>query len=69
MIHEVECYSVTCDNCKEPFVEECTCFSIWNDKNIAHESATNSGWIDEDDKLYCPDCCEYDDDDKLIFKT
>ena len=67
MIHKVECYCVECDHCNAPF-EDYSGFSIWTDKDIAKEMATDSEWHEDGDKLYCPKCYQIDDDDKLTLR-
>lgn len=66
-IKKVEMFTVVCDNCKLDIgtVGE---FAAWNDELGAKEVAMESGWIREEEKHYCPDCYEYDDEDNLEIK-
>lgn len=67
MIKEVKMYTVVCDNCGEDIgsTEE---YSCWNDEGYALDNAIESDWIEEEGNHYCPDCVQYDDNDKLILK-
>ena len=67
MTQEVKMFTVVCDNCGKDS-NEGTEYSCWTDESQAREVASNSDWINEDDKDYCPDCFEYDDEDNLIIK-
>ena len=67
MYNKVECICITCDNCKETFMDDHTGFSIYVDENGAHDAADNDGWYSEDGKHYCPDCHTIDDEDNLII--
>lgn len=66
MIKEVKMYTVVCDNCGKD-VNEGAEYSCWNDKNYADDVAMESDWYRVDDKHYCQDCAEYDDDDNLTI--
>jgi hypothetical protein len=68
MILRMDYYTVKCDNCGKLYADEYSGYSAWNDENGAMEYASEADWIKEDDKHYCPDCYEYDDDDNLIIK-
>lgn len=61
-------YTVVCDNCGKDSNADSD-FSCWNDEDWAQELAMESDWIKEEDKYYCPDCYEYDDDDNFVIKT
>ena len=67
MIKEVQMFTVVCDNCKLDIgtVGE---YSAWNDENYAETNAMESDWQKEEDKHYCPDCFEYDDEDNFVVK-
>ena len=67
MIQKVTMYTVICDNCGKDSNADSD-FSCWNDMGWAQEEALESDWIKEEDKHYCPDCYEYDDDDNLVIK-
>lgn len=67
MIKEVKMYTVICDNCGKDS-NEGTEYSCWVDESQAEEVATNSDWLKEEDKHYCPDCYFYDDGDNLILR-
>jgi hypothetical protein len=67
MIKELKMFTVICDNCKKSADDE-TDYSCWNEENFAEDVALEAGYIKEDDKHYCSNCFEYDDDDNLIIK-
>lgn len=66
MLKEVKMYTVVCDNCGKDVNKDAE-YSAWNDKRRAEEVATESDWIKENDKNYCPNCFTYDDDDNLLI--
>lgn len=66
MIHKVECYSITCDNCKDT-LQDWNDFSIWADKGTAEDEVSYNDWHEEEGKHYCPNCFKIDDDDKIIL--
>jgi len=66
MIVSEHFYSVKCDNCGKVGASDEGMF--WSDELGAKEEAMDSGWINGDDKDYCPDCWSYDDEDNLIIK-
>jgi hypothetical protein len=68
MIEKVEMYTVVCDNCGED-VASGQEYSCWNDKSYAEDNAVDSDWHKEDDKHYCPNCFEFDDEDNLIIQS
>ena len=61
-------YGVVCDNCNKGCIDEDNGFVAWSDESSAKDNAIDSEWIEENEKHYCPDCFEYDDDDNLILK-
>jgi len=67
-VKKVEMFTVLCDNCGEDVCQGQE-YSCWNDEGYAKEIAMESGYISEDDKHYCEDCYEYDDEDNLVIKT
>lgn len=67
MIKELTMYTVVCDHCGKDANKDAE-FSAWNDRVFAEDVAMESDWIKENDKHYCTECAEYDDDDKLILK-
>ena len=62
-------YTVQCDNCGKLYADEQNGFSAWNDADWAMEYASEDNWTEEDDKHYCPDCYDYDDEDNFIIKN
>jgi hypothetical protein len=68
MLKEVKMFTIQCDNCSCDVNENCE-YSGWNDENYVEEIRQESGWEKVDDKHYCPDCFEYDDNDELIIKN
>jgi hypothetical protein len=66
MIVKVDMYTVKCDNCGITSGENSD-YSCWCDAEYAEEDATESDWINEGEKHYCPDCYSYDDEDNLVL--
>jgi hypothetical protein len=63
MITEEKCYVMTCDKCG------CVCNEQGHsDRNNAIEAADDSGWYISENKHYCPDCYEMDDNEQLVLK-
>jgi hypothetical protein len=69
MIKEVTMFAVFCDNCGKQCEDENAGFCAWSDEVGAKESACECGWLNENDKDYCPYCYSYDDDDNLVLKV
>ena len=67
MLQKVEMYTIVCDHCQKDIGSEDE-YSCWNDDSYAETNATESDWLRDNDKHYCPDCYSYDDDDNLILK-
>jgi len=53
-------YAVKCNRCDE--VCDDTEHSFWVDENTAIENATDSEWIEQKGKHYCPNCCEFNEE-------
>ena len=68
MIKEVKSYSLICDNCGKTYVENYCDYSIWLDESLAIEDAMSEGWIEHEDKHYCPSCYEVDINDNITIK-
>ena len=66
MIEKVEMYCAVCDNCGAVCGEDYGIIA-WGDSSQTKEVIADSGWIIEGDKLYCPKCYSYDDEDNLII--
>jgi hypothetical protein len=66
MIQEVKMYTIFCDICGCD-VNEGSEFAGWNDKSYLEDVAQEEGWKKLDDKHYCTECFEYDDDDELVI--
>ncbi len=60
MIRKVEMYQAVCDNCGKACINEDIC--AWSEDSQAIEDALYMYWKIIDDKLYCPDCYEYDEE-------
>jgi hypothetical protein len=74
MIHEVQMYSCTCDNCGELFRDDHSGFTAYPDSGNLSEAMDSDGWhtgtaYEHEEKYYCPDCFKWDDneDDKIII--
>lgn len=61
MIKPVTMYSVVCDRCGKPFIDEFNGIVAWLDEGTAKEQAMESEWVEIGDKHYCPDCYEFND--------
>ena len=68
MIKEVECYYLLCDSCKKLFIEKFGTYSIYLDNVSPFEDAKEEGWIEHEDKHYCPNCYEIDINDNITIK-
>lgn len=68
MIKSIEMFTVVCDNCGKS-ADEGTDYAGWNEKEYAKDIAMEANWANKDDKDFCPNCYEYDDDDNLIIKN
>ena len=62
MIKPVTMYSVVCDRCGKPLIDEFNGIGAWLGEGTAKEQAMESEWIEIGDKHYCPDCYELDDE-------
>ena len=62
MIKPVTMYSVVCDRCGKPFIDEFNGIAAWLDEGTAKEQAMESEWAEIGDKHYCPDCYEFDEE-------
>jgi len=59
-------YGIKCNRCGE--ICDDGEHSFWNDESGADENAMNSDWLSENNKHYCPNCFEYDEEsDKNII--
>ena len=61
MIKEVIVYTVICDKCGKANAEN-SGHCGWTDKSYALDEALDYEWEMIDNKHYCPDCYEYDED-------
>lgn len=60
MIIDKTFYGVKCDRCERVY-EECD-FSFWDDKSSAIENAMENDWVEINNKHYCPNCYERDEE-------
>jgi hypothetical protein len=69
MITKVECSVLECNNCKKVF-ENNSGHSVFADEESAKEDANEIGWYMDrgENKHYCDECWQYDDNDNLIIK-
>jgi len=67
MIKEFKCFTIVCDGCGKDSNED-SGYSGWDDLGYATDVADEADYIVKDDKHYCPNCYEYDDEDELIIK-
>lgn len=73
MIKPVTMYSVVCDRCGKTYNENDGVIA-WLDEGTARGQALESEWIEIEDKHYCPDCYEFNDEldenvPKFIYKN
>lgn len=68
MLKEVKMFTMVCDCCGKD-VNEGTEYSAWSEVCALNDLADESGWEEIQDKHYCTDCYEYDDDDEIIIKS
>lgn len=66
MIQKVEMYTVVCDNCGIDSAANSE-FSCWNDKDYAEDVASESDWLKDGEKHYCPKCYSYDEDGNVVI--
>jgi hypothetical protein len=66
MLKEVKMYTIVCDRCGCDVNADAD-YSCWNDENYVDEIRQEAGWEKVDEKHYCTDCFEYDDNDELII--
>lgn len=60
MIQKVEMYQAVCDRCGA-ILDERDCYA-YESPESARYVALESGWMEIDGKLYCPDCVEHDEE-------
>ena len=61
MIKPVTMYSVVCDRCGKTYNENDGVIA-WLDEGTARGQALELEWIEIEDKHYCPDCYEFNDE-------
>lgn len=67
-VEKVQMFTVICDHCKIDIGinQEYSCY---NDEISAKENAMNSDWLFHDNKHYCNDCYDYDDNDQIVLTS
>lgn len=65
MIHKIEMYGATCDNCQTLYRHDD--MIAWGDQSIVSENIQEAGWHFIDGKTYCEDCVTVADDDSLTI--
>jgi hypothetical protein len=68
MLKEVIMYTIVCDGCGCD-VNEDSGYGGWNDDGYVEEIRQEAGWEKVEDKHYCTNCYEYNDNDELIIKN
>ena len=68
MLKELKMFTIVCDSCGCD-VNEPSDYAGWNDESYVEEIRLEASWEKVDDKHYCNDCYEYDDNDELIIKS
>jgi hypothetical protein len=66
MLKQVTMYTIVCDGCGKD-VNADTDYSCWSEIEHNEEVRHEAGWEKLDEKHYCTDCFEYDDNDELII--
>lgn len=66
MLKEVKMFTIICDSCGKD-VNEGQEICAWNDNSYVQDIAYELDWEIVDEKHYCTDCFEYDDNDELII--
>lgn len=69
MIESVTMYTAICDGCGKSNDTAIDGIVAWTDPDDARLDAINDEWLEDGDKIYCPDCAEMDDNDQIILKT
>jgi hypothetical protein len=72
MIKEIVMYAAVCDSCGKQHIDENRGYCAWTDAISARDVCINNdfGWQEDKDKLYCPDCWYWNDDEggeEIIF--
>lgn len=67
MLKEVKMFTIICDGCGKDVNSDLE-FSCWNDESYLEDIRTDSDWEKVDEKHYCTNCYEYDENDNLIIK-
>jgi hypothetical protein len=57
MIKEIKAYQLVCDECGTVYQE--FDFTIFDDIGIVGEAIDCWGWIEKDNKHYCPNCVDF----------
>lgn len=66
MIKQVKMFTIKCDGCGLD-VNHNTEHSCWNDVSYLEDIRYEAGWEKIEEKHYCNDCFEYDDNDEIIL--
>lgn len=67
MIYPVTMYAAKCDNCGEE-VRLMGEYAALAEKDCVRDELMESGYHEDGDKHYCPDCWSYDDEDNIVLK-
>lgn len=62
MIRPVTLYEGVCDGCGKQLEYDDGAITAWGDKLDVSELMQDSDWLEINDKHYCPDCYEYNDE-------
>lgn len=62
MIEKITMYQAVCDSCGKTFQDHSSGIIAWDDRDGAMQMALDSEWKQFDDRLYCPDCMQYDEE-------
>ena len=64
-IYEEPMYACRCDVCNERWRNSETGVIAYTDIGTLRDELSTEDWIEYDEKFYCPDCCDIDDDGVL----
>lgn len=68
MLKEIIMYTLICDGCGADSADD-EGYAGWHFSFYAEEIADQMGWEVVEDKHYCTDCFEYDDEGEIKLKV
>lgn len=61
-------FTIICDGCGKD-VNADSDISAWNDEGYLENIRNDADWVKVDEKHYCTNCYEYDQNDNMLIKT